>query len=197
MQLGQDIKKDFPILNRDINGKKLVYLDNAATSQKPREVLDAISDYYSSHNANVHRGIHTLSEEATKMYEEARVKVQKFINARLPEEIIFTRGTTESINLAAYAWGKKNLDKNSEIAFSELEHHSNMIPWQIAAKETGCKLNVLPIDEQGFVIDLKKHLPSNTKLLAISHASNMLGTIQDLKNIIKITKSPCKNLSTS
>ena len=179
-------KSDFPILSRQINGKPLVYLDNAASSQKPQAVIDAISDFYTNHNANVHRGIHTLSEEATNMYEEARAKVAKFINARHPEEIVFTRGTTESINLVANTWGVENIKSGDEIAITQLEHHGNMIPWQVLVEKTGATLKVLEIDESGFLKEgYKTQISSKTKLLAISEASNVLGTIQNIKEITK------------
>ncbi len=178
------IKKDFPILNRQINGKRLVYLDNAATSQKPQAVINALVDYYSNHNANVHRGVHTLSEEASQMYEDARVKVARFINARFPEEIIFTRGTTESINLVAYSWGPENVKSEHEIAYSILEHHSNMVPWQVLSQRTGAKIKLLDIDKEGFIQD-KNVLSSKTKVVAVSHASNVLGTIQNIKSLAK------------
>jgi len=179
-------KSDFPILSRQINGKPLVYLDNAASSQKPQAVIDAISDFYTNHNANVHRGIHTLSEEATNMYEEARAKVAKFINARHPEEIVFTRGTTESINLVANTWGVENIKSGDEIAITQLEHHGNMIPWQVLVEKTGATLKVLEIDESGFLKEgYKTQISSKTKLLAISEASNVLGTIQNIKDITK------------
>lgn len=178
------IKKDFPILSRQINGKRLVYLDNAATSQKPRVVIDALVDYYSNHNANVHRGVHTLSEEASQMYEDARVKIARFINARLPKEVIFTRGTTESINLVANSWGLNNVKSEDEIAYSILEHHSNMIPWQILSQKTGAKIRLLNIDNEGFIQD-KDAFNSKTKMVAVSHASNVLGTIQNIKSIAK------------
>ncbi|MEK7595662.1 MAG: SufS family cysteine desulfurase [Patescibacteria group bacterium] len=178
--------KDFPILSRKINGKRLVYLDNAATTQKPTRVLEAIETYYRQHNANVHRGIHTLSEEATKMYEEARVTLQKFINARHPEEIIFTRGTTDSLNFVARTYAEEKLKIADTILFSELEHHSNLVPWQIAAKKTGAKIEVLKIDNEGFVdVSLKECKEQNIKLIAISHASNVFGTIQNIKEISK------------
>ena len=179
-------KSDFPILSRQINGKPLVYLDNAASSQKPQAVIDAISDFYTNHNANVHRGIHTLSEEATNMYEEARAKVAKFINARHPEEIVFTRGTTESINLVANTWGVENIKSGDEIAITQLEHHGNMIPWQVLVEKTGATLKVLEIDESGFLKEgYKTQISPKTKLLAISEASNVLGTIQNIKEITK------------
>src|SRR3989344_5081748 len=179
-------KSDFPILSRQINGKPLVYLDNAASSQKPQAVIDAISDFYTNHNANVHRGIHTLSEEATNMYEEARAKVAKFINARHPEEIVFTRGTTESINLVANTWGVENIKSGDEIAITQLEHHGNMIPWQVLVEKTGATLKVLEIDESGFLkAGYETQISPKTKLLAISEASNVLGTIQNIKEITK------------
>lgn len=183
----ESIKKDFPILRRVINGKRLVYLDNAATSQKPQVVIDAITDFYKNHNANIHRGIHTLSEEATKMYEDARIKVARFINARHPEEIIFTKGTTNGINMVAFSWGLANIGENDEIAVTEIEHHSNLVPWQELARFKNAKLTVLPIDEEGFLQKGYKDLfTPSTKLFALSHASNVLGTIQNIKEIVKV-----------
>ncbi len=179
------IQNDFPILKRLINGKRLVYLDNAATSQKPQAMLDAMNDFYVSHNANVHRGIHTLSEEATKMYEDARLKVAGFINARYPEEIIFTKGTTDSINMASVSWGMENLMPADFIAFTESEHHSNMVPWQELASELGAKLKVLKIDGEGFLDSVYKNDLEGVKILGISHVSNVLGAIQNIKEISK------------
>lgn len=187
----QTIRKDFPILSRKINGKPLVYFDNAATSQKPIQVIEAVSDYYRQHNANVHRGIHTLAEEATKLYEEARKKVARLINARSEREIIFTKNATEAINLVAYAWGRKNIGSNGEIVTTVTEHHANLIPWQQLSRETKASLKFLDIDENGFLeLDkLENLLTGKTKLVAVSWVSNVLGTINPIKEITKIAHS--------
>jgi len=187
----KEIKKDFPILDREINGCPLVYLDNAATSQKPRQVLDAIVDYYSNHNANVHRGIHTLSEEATQMYEGARKVVADFINARYSEEVIFTKGTTESINRVAVSWGLQNLKKGDVILLTDFEHHSNLIPWQEEAKIIGAKIEFLEADENGEISleQVKSKMHNKVKLVSIPHVSNVLGTILPVKEICKIAHS--------
>jgi len=180
------IRKDFPILKRKINGKPLVYLDNAATTQKPKSVINATVDYYSCHNANIHRGIHTLAEEATAMYEGARVKLAKFLGARSEKEIIFVRNSTEAINLVAYSWGRANLKKGDEIILSQAEHHSNIIPWQIVASEKGARIKYLEIDEEGKlpkISDIRNQISEKTKLLAITHISNVLGTINPVKEI--------------
>jgi cysteine desulfurase/selenocysteine lyase len=145
----EEIRRDFPILDRRINGKKLVYLDSAATSQKPRRVLDALTEYYEEHNANIHRGVHRLAAEATAAYEEARQKVARFLGAPEARALIFTRGTTESINLVAYAWGRRSLREGDEIVLTEAEHHSNLVPWQLAARATGARLRFIPILEDG------------------------------------------------
>ena len=183
----QAIRRDFPILSRQINGKPLVYLDNAATSQKPKQVIKAVSEYYRRHNANVHRGIHTLAEEATNSYEEARKKVARFINARSEREVVFVRNATEAINLVAYAWGKRNLKQGDEILTTVMEHHSNLVPWQIVARETGSTLKFLDIDEDGFLKldDLEKLLTPKTKLVAVTWVSNVLGTINPVREITK------------
>ena len=183
----QAIRRDFPILSRQINGKPLVYLDNAATSQKPKQVIKAVSEYYRRHNANVHRGIHTLAEEATNSYEEARKKVARFINARSEREVVFVRNATEAINLVAYAWGRKNLKQGDEILTTVMEHHSNLVPWQIVARETGSTLKFLDIDEDGFLKlnDLAKLLTPKTKLVAVTWVSNVLGTINPVREITK------------
>ena len=184
----KDIKKDFPILNRKINGNPLVYLDNAATSQKPKQVIDAISDYYSNYNANVHRGIHTLSEEATKLYEDSRKKIAEFIGASHPEEIIFTKGATESLNRVAFSWGLKNLNKDDVILLGDFEHHSNVVPWQIVAEKTGAKLEYMDSDENGEITldEVKNKITEKVKIISITHASNVLGTIVPIKEICKI-----------
>jgi len=183
----QEIRKQFPILSRELSGKPLVYFDNAATSQKPQVVIDALVHYYSHYNANIHRGIHTLAEEATAAYEATRVKVQEFINATSHQEIIFTRGTTESINLVAYSWGRANINSGDEIIISTLEHHSNIVPWQMLAQEKGAILKVVPINENGeFIFEaFEQLLTDRTKLVSIVHASNALGVINPVEAIIK------------
>lgn len=182
----QSIREFFPILNRELNDKRLVYLDNAATSQKPQVVIDALSNYYSHYNANIHRGIHTLAEEATAAYEATRVTVRKFINATFPEEIIFTRGATEGINLVAYTWGRQNINAGDEIIISGMEHHSNIVPWQILCEEKKAILKVIPVTDEG-ELDMEAYknlLSSKTKLVSVVHASNSLGTINPVKEII-------------
>lgn len=182
----ENIRESFPILNRELNDKRLVYFDNAATSQKPQVVIDALVNYYSYYNANIHRGIHTLAEEATAAYELTRVTVRKFINAAFPEEIIFTRGATEGINLVAYTWGRKNINAGDEIIISGMEHHSNIVPWQILCEEKKSVLKIIPVTENG-ELDLnvyKNLLSAKTKLVSVVHASNSLGTINPVKEII-------------
>ncbi len=179
------IRQDFPILKRKVHGKPLVYLDNAATTQKPKQVIDALVDYYSNHNANIHRGIHTLAEEATAMHEEAREKIVKFIGAASSKEIIFVRNTTEAINLVAYSWGRTFLKAGDEVILSESEHHSNIVPWQILAKEKEVKLLFVPVTKEGY-FDLeyyKKILTGKVKLVSIVHISNVLGTINPIVEI--------------
>lgn len=183
----EKIRAQFPILKQLINGKPLVYLDNAATTQKPNCVIDAVSSYYTNANAAVYRGVHTLSEQATELYENARTTVRQFINAKNNEEIIFVRGTTESINLVAQSYGK-NFKPNDEIIITTLEHHSNIVPWQIVCAQTGAKLQVIAISDQG-EIDLehyKKLLNERTKIVAVSHVSNVLGNVLPLKEIINL-----------
>ena len=180
------IRKDFPILDRTIRGKQLVYLDNAATTQKPRQVIDALVHYYEHYNANIHRGLHTLAEEATAAYEASRVKAGRFINAAHPEqEVVFTRNTTESINLVANAWGRKFLQPGDEIVFSAMEHHSNLVPWQLVALATGAKLRFIEIDDGGHLIwdDVLAKIGERTKVVAITQMSNVLGTINPVKEI--------------
>jgi cysteine desulfurase/selenocysteine lyase len=180
------IRKDFTILDRTVHGKPLVYLDNAATTQKPRSVIDALVHYYEHYNANIHRGLHTLAEEATLAYEATREKAGRFINAAHPgEEIIFTRNTTESINLVANAWGRKFLKPGDEIVFTAMEHHSNIIPWQLVAKATGAKLRVIDIDDDGKLVwdDVVAKIGERTKMVAVSQMSNVLGTINPVKEI--------------
>ena len=183
------IRRDFPILEREVHGKQLVYLDNAATTQKPRSVIDALVHYYEYYNANIHRGLHTLAEEATAAYEGARLKTARFINAAYPEEeIIFTRNTTESINLVANAWGRKFLKPGDEIVFTAMEHHSNIIPWQLIALATGAKLRYIEIDDDGKLIweDVVAKIGPKTKIVAITQMSNVLGTINPVKEIAAI-----------
>lgn len=181
-----DIRKDFPILHRKVKGKPLVYFDNAATTQKPQTVLDALIEYYTQTNANVHRGIHTLAEEATADFEATRDALKAFINAPSREEIIFTRGTTESINLIAYTWGRQNLQAGDEVIISEMEHHSNIVPWQIVCEEKGAVLKVIPINDRGELLmeAYQDLLSNNTKLVSVMHVSNALGTINPIQEII-------------
>jgi len=181
----EDVRGDFPILDRRIGGKALAYLDNAATSQKPRAVLDAIRVYYEHGNANVHRAVHTLGEEATASFEEARKKVQRFLNAERSCEIVFTRGTTESINLVASSWGGQELKEGDVVLLTEMEHHSNLVPWQLLCARRGCRLRFIPIEPDGS-LDLAKVEDSwdqRTRLVAITHVSNVLGTINNVKAV--------------
>ena len=181
------IREQFPILNQKVNGHPLVYLDNAATSQKPKAVIDALVHYYTTDNANIHRGIHTLAERATKAFEETRDAVKEFINAPSREEIIFTKGVTESINLVAFSFGKTFLNPGDEVIISGLEHHSNIVPWQIICEEKKASLKIIPVLETG-EIDFqafKKILSNKTKIVAVNHASNSLGSINPVKEIIE------------
>lgn len=182
------IRQEFPILNREVKGRPLIYLDNAATSQKPQQVIDALVGYYSNYNANIHRGIHTLAEEATASFEQTRDIVQSFIGASSREEIIFTRGTTESINLVAYSWGRKNIEAGDEIIISNMEHHSNFVPWQLLCQEKNAVLKVIPINDDGELLmdEYEKMLGARTKLVSIVHASNALGTVNPVKKIISL-----------
>lgn len=181
------IRSEFPILSRKVNGQPLVYFDNGASSQKPQSVISAISKYYTYENSNIHRGIHTLSQEATTAYEEARTTVQQFINAKHAHEVIFTKGTTDSINLIASCFGKKYLTVGDEIIISTMEHHSNIVPWQMICEEKGAILKVVPINDKGeFLMEEYENLLSdNTKLVAITHVSNTLGTINPVQEIIR------------
>ena len=181
------VRQDFPILNRQVRGKPLVYLDNAATTQKPRQVIDALVNYYSRYNANIHRGLHTLAEEATAAYEGVREQAARFIGAPSARSIIFTRNTTESINLFAHAWGRKRLAPGDQILLSELEHHSNLVPWQLLAQATGSSLAFLPITDDGQLqLDqLDALLTPRTKLVSITQMSNVLGTITPIERIIE------------
>jgi cysteine desulfurase/selenocysteine lyase len=181
------IRQQFPALNRQVKGQPLVYFDNAATTQKPQVVIDALVDYYTSFNANVHRGIHTLAEEATAAFEASRNAAQHFINASSREEIIFTRGTTEGINLVAYTWGRKNIKAGDEIIITEMEHHSNIVPWQILCEEKGAVLKMIPQQNGELLLDeYKKLLSSKTKLVSVVHVSNALGTVNPVKEIIQL-----------
>lgn len=186
----QIIREDFPILKTQVNGKPLVYFDNGATTQKPKKVIEAITKYYCEENSNIHRGIHTLSQRATLHYELAREIVQNHNHAASVNEIIFTRGTTESINLVAHCFGKLFINKGDEIILSAMEHHSNILPWQILCEEKAAILKVIPLNENGELIlsEYKKLLSSKTKLIAVTHVSNTLGIINDVKEIITIAK---------
>jgi cysteine desulfurase / selenocysteine lyase len=180
------LRKDFPILDQNINGHPLIYFDNAATSQKPRAVLDAIERYYQHDNANVHRGIHELSNRATGAYEAARLRVAKFINARAPQEIVFTRGTTEGINLVANTWALDHLKPGDTILLSELEHHSNLVPWQMVAQRTGAKLDYIPITGDEGTLDLSRldeQLARGVKLLAVTHISNSMAVVNPVADL--------------
>ena len=182
------VRRDFPILGQTIHGKPLVYLDNAATTQKPQAVIDAMVRSYAEDNANIHRGVHLLSERATQAYELAREKVQHFLNAAQSREIIFVRGTTEAINLVAATYGRAHVGKDDEVVITEMEHHSNIVPWQLLCEEKGAILKVLPITDEGELrIDLlDRMLTDRTKIVAVNHVSNSLGTINPIKTIVEI-----------
>ena len=181
------IRSDFPILKRTVHGKPLIYLDNAATSQKPHQVIDAIDNYYQNYNANIHRGIHKLAEEATLAYEEAREKTSKFINARHSEEIVFVRNTTEALNLVAFMWGRSNLDKDDKIVLTIMEHHSNIVPWQMVAHEKGARTEFIEIDQNGLLREdqINDKIDSKTKIVTVAHASNVLGTVNSVEKLRK------------
>ena len=184
------VRKDFPVLEREVHGKPLAYLDNAATSQKPRAVIDALTHYYSRYNANIHRGVHTLSEEATVAYEAARDKVRDFIRAPSSEEIVFTRGTTEAINLVAQSYLRPRVREGDEILISQMEHHSNIVPWQLVREQTGAVLKVAPINERG-EIELEQFsnlLGPRTRLVALAHVSNALGTINPVQEMVQLAR---------
>ena len=185
------IRKDFPILNEKVNGKGLIYLDNAATSQKPKDVIDSLVSYYEKYNSNVHRGVHTLSIKATDEFEKSRIKIQKFINAKSSNEIIFTRNASESLNLIAYSWGKDNIGSGDEIYITPFEHHSNIVPWQMLCKEKEAILKYLPLNNNGDIdIDrFSKEISNKTKLVSVTHMSNVLGTVLPLKEIIELAKN--------
>ena len=195
----ESARKDFPILDRKVrDGKQLVYLDNASTTQKPKQVIDTITNYYNNYNANIHRSVYSIAEEATEAYEKTRDKVAKFINVPKREEIIFVRGTTEGINLVAYAWGRKHIKEGDIIVTTEYEHHSNIVPWQLLTKEKGAKLEYIGVDDNGELIldQLDKYLATGkVKLVAFSLMSNVLGTISDYETIIsKCKKAGVKTL---
>jgi cysteine desulfurase/selenocysteine lyase len=184
----EKIRAEFPILQQTVYGKPLVYLDNAATSQKPAAVIEATTRYYSTDNSNIHRGVHLLSERATREYEEARAKAQRFINAAHSKEIIFVRGTTEAINLVANTYGRANVGAGDEVLITAMEHHSNIVPWQMLCEEKGARLRVAPINDEGELIldEFEKLLNENTKIVSIVHISNALGTINPVQRIIEM-----------
>ncbi len=184
----EEIRKLFPVLHQQVNGRDLIYFDNAATTQKPKSVIRALTDYYEGYNANIHRGIHTLAEKATRAYEDTRAAAQVFVNAAHTEEIIFTRGVTESINLVAATYGRAFIKAGDEIVISAIEHHSNIVPWQLVCEEKGAILRVIPVADNG-VLDLDAYrqlLNNKTRLVAVNHASNSLGTINPIKEMIRL-----------
>ena len=183
------VRRDFPVLDQTVNGKKLVYLDNAATSQKPKSVIDTLTRYYEEYNSNVHRGIHALSQEATERYEEARGKIASFIGASSEREIVFVKNSTEAINLVAYGWARKYLRPNDEVITTETEHHSNIVPWQLVAESTGARFRYLPVRDHAapFDIDgLRSLITSRTKLVAVTHVSNVLGTVTPVADVAEM-----------
>jgi len=184
----ESIRKDFPLLARKVHGKPLVYFDNGATSQKPQAVIDALNRYYTEENSNIHRGVHYLSELATSLYEEARKKLRRFVNARRLEEIIFVRGTTEAINLVAQSYGRKFLGAGDEIVVSAMEHHSNIVPWQMLCEQVGARLRVIPINHDGELVldEFRRLLNQRTKFVSITHVSNALGTVVPVKEVVKL-----------
>lgn len=183
------VREQFPILSRQVHGKPLVYLDNAATTQKPRQVIDAVADYYRQTNANVHRGVHALSGEATTVYENARDRVAQFLGSPSREQIVFTRGTTEAINLVAQSWARRVLGEGDEILLSQMEHHSNIVPWQLVAEQTGAVVKVIPINDRG-ELDMaafEERLSERTRIVGVVHVSNALGTVNPVETIIEKT----------
>ena len=180
------VRADFPILRRQVQGRPLVYLDNAATSQKPQMVMDAITRYYTEENSNIHRGVHYLSDRATQAYEAVRTKVQRFLNAGSSNEIVFVRGTTEGINLVAHSYGKAFIRSGDEIIISGMEHHSNIVPWQMLCEQLGCFLRVVPINDDGEMIleEYERLISARTKIVAVTHVSNALGTINPVKQVV-------------
>jgi len=189
-ELGNRIREDFPILKRLVKGKPFVYLDSAATTQKPIQVIEAIKNYYETFNANVHRGIYSIAEEATAAYEKAREKVARFINARSPREVIFTRNATEAINLVMHSWGQNNVQRGDVILTTEMEHHSNLLPWQILSKLKGASLEFIGFDKEGFLKleEFDKYKNKSVKLFAFTFASNVLGTINPVRELVKYAK---------
>src|SRR3989344_2881399 len=187
----EKIRKDFPILSRTVRGKPLVYLDSAATSQKPRAVIDALSRYYEHTNANIHRGIHTLSEEATQAYEDVRKKVAGLVHAPSANSVVFTRNATESINLVAHSWGRKNIQAGDEILLTAMEHHSNLVPWQMLAQEKGAVLKFVSVLDDGTLdpADLEKNVSSKTKIIAVTHISNAFGTVNPIRRFAQAARS--------
>jgi cysteine desulfurase/selenocysteine lyase len=181
---------DFPILSQPVRGKRLVYLDNGATTQKPKAVIDAVDQFYRRSNANIHRGVHWLSQHSTDLYEQGRERVRSFLNAARGEEIIFTRGTTEAINLVANAWGRANLEPGDEVIVSAMEHHSNIVPWQLVCQATGAVLKVIPINDSGELLldDYRALLGERTRLVAVAHISNALGTVNPVAEIIRLAR---------
>jgi cysteine desulfurase/selenocysteine lyase len=182
------IREDFPILKRKINGYPLIYLDNAATSQKPRQVIEAIKNFYENHNANVHRAVHTLSQEASELYETAHEEVAKFINAKDMEEVIFVRGTTEAINLVAYAWGLRNLKNDDEVVVSLMEHHSNIVPWEILSRINRFRIKYIDVNDDGTLNheSFEKIISNKTKIVCLAHVSNVTGIVNDVKKVTKV-----------
>ena len=187
----QKIRNDFPILKLQVHGKPLVYLDNAATTQKPQYVIDKTNNYYEKMNANIHRGVHALSQEATEAFESSRIIIKNFINALGKNEIIFTRGTTESINLVASSYGRTNIKEGDEIIISTMEHHSNIVPWQMLCAEKNAKLRVIPVNDEGEIIfeEFEKLINEKTKFVSVVYASNSLGTVNPVKKIIDLAHS--------
>jgi cysteine desulfurase/selenocysteine lyase len=185
------IREDFPILKREVHGQRLVYFDSAATSQKPQAVIDATSRYYAEQNSNVHRGVHALSQLATREYEDARVRIQRFINAAETHEVVYTRGTTEGINLVASSYGRKFVHEGDEIIISAMEHHSNIVPWQLLCEQTGAKLRVIPINDDGELLidEFAQMLNPRVRMVAVNHVSNALGTVNPVKRIIELAHS--------
>src|SRR5690625_3943917 len=184
----QSIREQFPILNQEVNGHPLVYLDSTATAQKPIQVIEAVNKYYREDNSNVHRGVHTLGSRATDQYEGAREKVRRFLNAKSSAEIIFTRGTTAALNIIAHSYGRADVSKGDEIVLTEMEHHSNLIPWQQVAKATGATLKFIPLQKDGTINleDVRKVVTKQTKIVALAHVSNVLGTVNPNKEIAEI-----------
>ncbi|MEQ1823577.1 MAG: aminotransferase class V-fold PLP-dependent enzyme, partial [Fimbriimonadaceae bacterium] len=181
------IRREFPILDQMVNGKALCYLDNAASTQRPQVVIDALVEYYQHHHSNVHRGVHTLSQRATDKFDDARRRIQKFLGAAHENEIIFTKGSTEAINLVAHSWGRENLKRGDQILLTQMEHHANIVPWQVVAASTGAEIVVAPIDDSGALIleEYEKLLTERVKLCGVVHVSNSLGTVNPVKWIIE------------